>query len=140
MEFLISVSLILIIFMVMSLVIYQKYVAVTDIKVDIAGRHTANTIAENINEVSSVGHGYSQFFTLPAGIYGYSYITEFYKNEPTVFVKSEMTWSAPLFTANITCLMNICETSGDITRINVNSTKRVRVSNHDGIIYLEDSI
>ncbi len=140
MEFLISISLVLIIFMIMGIVIYQKYVGVTDTKIDIAGRHTADTIAENINEISSVGNGYSQFFTLPGEIYGDSYTVEFYKNEPAVFVKSGMTWSSPLFTTNITCLMSICETSGDITRINLNSTKKVRISNHEGVVYLEDSI
>ncbi len=140
MEFLIVISLVLIIFMIMNLVIYQKYVAVTDLKKNLEGRHTAKTIAENINEISSLGQGYSQYFTLLAAIYGDSYIVEFYKNEPTVFVKSEMTWSAPLFTANITCLMNTCETVGNVTVINVDSTKKVKVSNHEGIIYLEDVI
>lgn len=136
-EFLMATSLILIIFMIMGFVIYQKYVAVTDIKIDIAGRHIANIIAGNINEISGAGDGYSQYLNLPAGIYGNSYVVEFYKDEPTVFVRSEMTWSAPLFTTKINCNMAICSTSGGKIVMNINNSTMVKVINRNETIYLD---
>ena len=144
MEFLITVFLIMLLFIIMGFFIYQKYVTSTYIKLNIAGQQLTNSIADSINEISAVGDGYYQYITLPASIYGESYTVRFYKNEPTIFVYTDvMSWSAPLVTSNIGCgRRGICLTKYNDTNkeiyMHITNRTEVKLVNRCGAVLFGD--
>jgi len=140
-ELLITLSLTLLIFIIISFVIFQKFNATTDMKFDMRGQRIANSIAENINEIAIVGDGYSHYFTLPGDIQGLPYMIRFYANESIVEVNTlDMTWASSLSTPRVTCILDICSSDGKITTMQVNETRIVRIENIDGVIYLKSAI
>lgn len=135
----------------MSLLIYQRYARSTEIKTYMHGKRVANLIADNINEINTVGNGYYQYFTLPEKLYGNrNYTVSFFKDEPTVFVYGSsflsgitLYFSSPLNTVEVKCFMaecnNLCNSSPDETCLVVNDTMSIRVVNDDGIVFLAHS-
>jgi hypothetical protein len=65
-------------------------------------------VAENINEVVSVGDGYHKCFTLPGEIYGRRrYNISFYAGDPAVFLQTQdFTFISSLATPNVSCTIN----------------------------------
>lgn len=109
-EFLVVASVILLLFVIMGYVINQKMRQAYDIKLDVEGQSVANDIAAVINQVVSVGDGFSQKLVLPADVMDTGvYHVRFYADDPTVYVEAGgMTWSAPLYTTNVSCAIDEC--------------------------------
>lgn len=148
-EFIIVLAITVLIFMVMGIVIYQKYSRTAELKISMHGNRVARMIADNINEISAVGSGYSLILNLPARLEGgWNYTISFFRSEPTVFMHGGgfirgdiLYWSAPLYTENIVCLLpecnNLCNATPDETCLKVGDDSiDVRVVNEDGIIFL----
>jgi len=138
-ELLITLSLILLIFIIVGFVLFQKFNATTDMKFDMEGQRIANSIAEGINEIAIVGDGYSHYINLQGDIQGLDYTVRFYANESIVEVNTlDMTWTSPLSTPRVDCTLDICSSDGKIITMQVDSARRVRIENKDEIVYLKD--
>lgn len=140
MEFLITTALVLVVFTVSGLLINQKFVESTDVKVDIEGKSVVRRIAGNINAVSKAGNGYSTQFTLRGTLYGGNdYNVTFYDNEAAVWVYSgNNIWMAPLITTKIDCNPPTCSLAGGIKVIHIGGgMTKLAVENINGTISLE---
>jgi len=138
-EFIVILAIVILVFAVMGFVIYMKYVELSDLRLHMTGRRIANTLADNINQISIVGEGYSQFFTLYTRYPGDEFNITFYRKEPTVFVENiekEMTWYAPLLTTGVYCCLDICEMDENRTMIHLNSTLTTEVINYNNTVYI----
>ena len=136
-EFLIVTSLVLLILVVMGMVIFQKYSEWSALRLHVTGRNLADNLADGINEISIVGHGYSQYVTLYTRYPGDEFNVTFKEGNPIVFVEQEMTWHAPLLTSEVyCCLPNVCETAGDKTIVHINNTQSMRIINYQNKVYL----
>jgi hypothetical protein len=133
---------------VMGFFLYQKYVRSDELKILVHGNRVVNIIASNVNEINSVGSGYTQYFTLEDSLYGRrNYSVSFFQNESTVYLRGgsfvrgiELFWSAPISTINVGCLMSECNAgcnkSTSEVCLMINDTMNVRVTNQDGVVYL----
>ena len=139
MEFLITMSLILIIFIIIGFVIFQKFNSTTYMKFDIRGQDVANSIADGINGMAIAGDGYYLYFTLPGDIQGMPYTVSFYVNESMLELNAlDMTWASPMSTPRINCTMSICSSDDQKTVMSVNETRRITIENVDEVIYLKN--
>jgi len=141
-------SIVVVILSLMSLFVYQKYVRGSDLKIFVHGNRIINSIAGNVNEINAVGSGFSQHFTLPESLYGNrEYSVHFFRNESVVYLKGgsflrgvELSWSAPLSTVEVGCLLPECgvQCNGSSSEIclRVNGSMNVRVVNDNGVVYL----
>ncbi|MFH1788985.1 MAG: hypothetical protein ABH834_06365 [Candidatus Altiarchaeota archaeon] len=104
-EFMIVLGIVLVIFIIMGVIIQQKIVSSAEFKMEAQGRRVLYMVAENINEIASVGDGYHKCMTLPGEIYGgRSYRLLFYPDESTAFLETEdYIWSVPIATMNVSC-------------------------------------
>ncbi|MFH1721307.1 MAG: hypothetical protein ABH950_01740 [Candidatus Altiarchaeota archaeon] len=109
-EFMIVTSIILLLFVIMGYVVNQKMRQAHDLKLDISGDAVTDQIASAINEVVSVGDGFSQKLVLPSKIYSEDeYRVRFFPNDSSVYVEAgPMTWSAPLYTTGVSCAIEEC--------------------------------
>lgn len=135
-EALVVFALILLVFTAMGVVIHQKSLDVSDLRVHIIQRRIANTLAENINQMNIVGEGYSQHFTLYTRYPGDEFNITVYRGEPTVFVEKELTEHAPLLTSEVYCCLDICEMDENKTVMHLNSTLTLEVINDRGKIFI----
>lgn len=137
-EFLVVVSMMLILFILMGIVVYQKYAQWSDLQLYLTGRNIAKNLAENINQVSTVGEGYSEYFTISPRYPGDEFNITFKRREPTVFVNVDvMSWQAPLLTAEVYCCLKICDNSDpDKVVMKLNQTLKTRVINYQKKIYI----
>ncbi|MFC2154740.1 hypothetical protein ACFLRC_04595 [Candidatus Altiarchaeota archaeon] len=141
-EFMIVVSIILLVFIIMGYAINQKMREAYLLKFDISGRAVADQIADAINEIVSVGDGFSQKIVLPPRVYtAVNYTVHFYPDDPTVFVKAEdKTWSSPLYTTNISCAVEECRYKCNQTpeevclNVDKNRTIELEASNRMGSV------
>ncbi|MCK4491075.1 MAG: hypothetical protein KAU03_00520 [Candidatus Altiarchaeales archaeon] len=141
MEFLVTLSIVLLIFIVSLLVLFNKHVASNDLRLEISTKRLANTVADNINEISAVGPGYSQQFTIPGTLYGNrEYSLVFYRHETRVEINAGETSSSPLFTSNVGCSMTICNTSTKNITLTPTNQTRIRLWNSLGGICLQDPL
>ncbi len=138
-EFLVAFAIVVVIFLVFAVAMYQKSIQANEIKADMMGQRVANSIAEAINSVYIAGEGFSQTITLPEKISLSSYEVKFYRDEPTVFLFTEtQSWSAPLVMPYVNCTMSICEFSDNTATMHINSTLNVKVSYIEDKIYLSE--
>ncbi|MBD3260291.1 MAG: hypothetical protein GF334_01215 [Candidatus Altiarchaeales archaeon] len=115
-EFLVSVSAILIIFIVAGFFVFEKVIQITDYKVNIQGKRLSKSFADNINSVTAAGDGYSQRMYLPNYLYaGREYELVFYENDPRIHLHGssfstgdDLFFSAPLSTDLIECNLREC--------------------------------
>jgi len=139
MEFLVTMSLILMIFSVIGFVIFQKFTSTTYMKFDIEGQDIANSIAEGINWMAIAGDGYYLHLTLPGDIQGMPYTVSFYANESVLELSAlDMSWASPLSTPYVNCSLSICSFDGQKTTMNVNESMRIKIENNDEVIYLKN--
>lgn len=139
MEFLITMSLILLIFSIISFVIFQKFNSTTYMKFDIEGQDTAKSVAEGINAMAIAGDGYYLYLTLPGDIQGMPYTVSFYVNESMLELSAlDMTWSSPLSTPYVNCTMSICSSDDQKTTMAINESMRIKIENKDEVIYLKN--
>jgi hypothetical protein len=135
-EFLIVTSLVLLVLIVMGMVVFQKYSEWSALRLHVTGRNIANNLADGINEISIVGHGYSQYVNLYVRYPGDDFNVTFKKGNPIVFVEQEMTWHAPLLTSEVYCCTSLCSVEGDKTMMHINATQAMRIINYRNRIYL----
>ena len=137
-EFLLVTSLVLLVLVVMGIVLYQKYIECSDLRLYVTGRNIANTLAGHINQMSMVGDGYSESFRIQPRYPGDELNITFKKKEPTVFVSAqEMTWQAPLLTTEVYCCMPaICQNSPGKVVLYLNQTRTMRVINYQKKVYI----
>ena len=139
MEFLVTMSLILMIFSIISFVIFQKFNSTTYMKFDIEGQDTANSIADGINRMAIAGDGYYLYFTLPGDIQDMPYTVSFYVNESVLELNAlDMAWASALSTTHVNCTMSICSSDDQKTVMNVNETRKIKIENDDEVIYLKN--
>jgi len=147
-EFLVVLSIVVVILAMMGFFVYQKYVRGSELKIFVQGNRVINTVADNINEINAVGSGFSQYFTLPESLYGSrEYTIHFFENESLAYLKGgsflrgiELHWSAPISTVEVECLRSECNTGCNETPLDhclkVNGTMLVRAANDNGVVYL----
>lgn len=136
-EYLIVTSLILLFLVVMGVILYQKYTEWADLRMHLAGRTAANTMAESINQVVTSGDGYWQTFSVRSRYPGDEFNITFKRNEPTVFIDmQDMTMHAPLLTMNVTCCLPICVINGEKTILQLNNTLTTKVINRGNVIFI----
>jgi len=137
MEFLVAVSLVLLIFTITTLILYHRYTRAIDLKVYMDGSRVVNSVAYNLNEIVAVGDGYSQSFTLPGNVYGSPYNLSFFANEPNVFLSAlDFHWSVPIATNSIGCSLKSCtfdRATGEL-RISVGDTIPAKLTNNNGVV------
>jgi hypothetical protein len=141
-------SAVVVVMAIMMFFIYQKYIRSDELKILVHGNRVVNMVADNINEISIVGSGYSQYFTLPDSLYGgRNYTISFFQNESTIYLQGgsfvrgiELVLSVPVSTIKVDCLSAQCNAGCNKTPtdfcLKVNETMDLRVTNEDGIIYL----
>ncbi|MEA3255072.1 MAG: hypothetical protein U9Q22_04480 [Candidatus Altiarchaeota archaeon] len=135
-EFLVVLAIILTLFIILCSVIHQKHMDLSNLRLHMTGQRIANTLAENINQINTVGAGYSQYFTLYTRHPKDEFNITFYKNEPMVFVKKGLTWGAPLLTPEVYCCLDLCEVDENKTILHLNSTLTTEVINYNGKIFI----
>jgi hypothetical protein len=136
-EYLVVLSLILLFFVIMGVMLYQKYAEWANLRTYLAGRTAANTLAETIDQAVMSGDGYWQTFTIHSRYPGDEYNITFASKNPTVFVETEgMTLHAPILTGNINCTFSACSKTEDGFLLRLNDTVYLRASNRRNQIYL----
>ncbi|MBD3388486.1 MAG: class III signal peptide-containing protein [Candidatus Altiarchaeales archaeon] len=148
-EFMIVLGIVLTIFIILGYIVYRNYVKTSDLKVYIYGVRLANHIADNINTINAVGEGHSTSFSLPPSLYGNrGYSVSFYENSSTVYVVGTsfsrgggaVTFSSPISTANINCLLGECNMGCNTSRVEqciaVNRSLDIRLVKYQGGIYM----
>ncbi|MDD5112048.1 MAG: hypothetical protein PHG85_05850 [Candidatus Altiarchaeota archaeon] len=147
-EFMVVLSLVVLILVMMSIFLYQKFVRGDELKIFMHGSRIVSMLADNVNEINTVGDGYSKYITLPETLYGSrEYTVRFYQNEPTIYIKGgsflkgiTVTWSAPVSTIKVGCLVTECnqdcnKTPADFC-MNVNGSMELRATNDRGMVFL----
>ncbi len=144
-EFIITLSIVLILLVVMGVVIHQKNAEITAINIDVQGKRVTDSIADNINEIYTVGDGYSTTFSLPENLYGDTgYMVAFYRDEPRVSVETDngFSWSRPLATHEICCGASLCNCTENSTecffRANKNTTD-IKARNRNGVVIVGEN-
>jgi len=110
-EFTVVVSFVLLVFLVMTLVVFQKQSETYNFQVFLDAKRVASTVASNINMISQNGHGYYRYFSLPEKLYGYTdYDINFGRENLTesfLWINySDTTYSVPLITSNVVIYQN----------------------------------
>ena len=143
-EFLITISLVLLISIVMGALFHNKIILTSNFRKEIVVRDMVRELAENINTICMVGHGHSQYVTLPTSPLGDgSYEISLHRGEASVFIDmEEINKFAPLFTQQIECTMNACWTNktANKTYLEVRTPQRVRIANLLNSICLQDDL
>ncbi len=141
-EFLVTLSIILVISIVIGYLFYHKLVIITDIKKEIVAKRIIRGLAENMNDILMVGSGHSHQIILPKDIYGGGkYEIYFHNDEPSIFIKSgKINWFAPIFTQRIGCTMKRCKYKGNTTNILIENITNIRISNILNSVCLQDNL
>lgn len=71
-EFTVVVGFVMLMFLVILLVVFQKQAETYNLQVFIDAKKVASTIASNIDMISQNGHGYYRYFSIPEQLYGYT--------------------------------------------------------------------
>jgi len=135
-EFMVVTSIVLLTFMVMSFIIYFKYVEYSDLSLDLRGKEIAKKFAENINQMVIVGDGYAKYISLQVRYPGDEYNITVWRDKPELLVENRWDWSVPLLTSKVySCLPEAVSTC-EKTVITVNSSKRIPIENHNNRVYI----
>ncbi len=138
-EFLVTLSLVLILFIIIGFILLQRFNATTYMKFDIEGQDVANSIAGGINEMAITGDGYYLYLDPPGDIQGMPYTVSFYVNESILELRVlDMTWASSLSTPRINCTLSICSFNGRKTTMQINESIRIKIENRDEVIYLKN--
>jgi len=143
-EFLVTISLVLIISIVMGALFHNKIILTSNFKKEIVVREMVRELAENINTICMVGHGHAHYVTLPTSTLGdRSYELSLHHGEASVFIDmGEINKFAPIFTQRIECTMNDCWTNetADKTFLEVRKPTRLRIASLLDSICLQDDL
>ncbi len=142
------VGVVLMVFIILGYVVYRNFVKSNDLKIHIDGTRVANHVADSINTVNVLGDGYSTTSMVPGTLYGgRPYTVNFYENESAVYLMgsgfstgSELTFSSPLYTSQIECLLpgcaSGCNQTGGEQCLQVNDSMTVKLTGWGGSVYL----
>ncbi|OYT53559.1 MAG: hypothetical protein B6U72_05500 [Candidatus Altiarchaeales archaeon ex4484_2] len=144
MEFLTTISLVLVIAIVMGFLFHNKVILTSNFRKEIVARDIVKELAENINSICVVGHGHSHYVTLPTNPLGDGrYEISLHSDEASVFIDMEdINKFAPTFTQRMECTMGDCwtnQTAGK-TYLGVGKPTRVRIANLLDSICLQDDL
>ena len=103
MEYILVVGFLMLIFMGVLLIIYEKNSEIVQTKVFLDAKKISNSIVTNINTISVQGSGYYRYFTVPEKLYGDNdYEIAIYGNSVELRWGIEpFTWSKSPITANV---------------------------------------
>jgi hypothetical protein len=147
-EFMIVLSLVMVVFMIVGYIIYRDYVKSNDLKIYISGVRLANHIADQISAINAVQDGHSTKLILPRSVYGgINYTVNFYKNESAVFIEgsgfssgSGVRYSSPISTSDVNCLLpecaNICNVTDREQCLQVTHQMEVRLVKDTGGVFM----
>jgi hypothetical protein len=135
-EFLVVVSMLLILLGVAGLGLYKMYTEYVDLSLEMMGRDITLRMAENINQLVIVGDGYQKNFYLNTRYPGDEFNITISKTDSGVFVENERWWSLPLLTNKVYCCNVSCGTDGENMTMRLNTTKMVQMVNHQGMIFV----
>lgn len=103
-EFSVVISFVLLVFLVVLLIVFQKQTDAYQLQVFLDAKKVTQSVADNINMISRNGHGYYRYFSVPDDLYGY---TEYNITAAEKFVGIEygdQTWATPIITNDVTIL------------------------------------
>ena len=111
MEYILVMGIVMLIFMVVLMVIYEKNSEIVQTKIFLEAKVVTNSIATNINTISVQGDGYYKYFTIPEKLYGETdYNITLYINSVELRWGDSpdyyYTWSKSLITANVNGSVN----------------------------------
>jgi len=135
-EFLVVVSILLLLLGVVGVGLYKMYVEYADLSLEMMGRDITLRMAENINELVIVGDGYSKNFNLNTRYPGDEFNITISKTDRGVFVESTRTWSMSLLTNKVYCCNLSCSTDGENMTIRLNTTQMVQMVNYQNMIFV----
>ncbi len=103
-EFSVVISFVLLVFLVILLIVFQKQTDAYQLQVYLDAKRVTQSVADNINMISRNGHGYYRYFSVPDYLQGY---TEYNITEAGKFLAVEygtQTWATPIITNDVTIL------------------------------------
>jgi len=101
-EFTVVVGFVMLIFLVLLMMAFQKQSESYDLQVFLDAKKVVSIVVSNIDMISQNGNGYYRYFSVPSQLYGYTdYGLEISENFLWINY-SGMTYSAPLITNNVT--------------------------------------
>jgi hypothetical protein len=136
-EFLVVVSMLLILLGVAGMGLYKMYTEYADLSLEMMGRDITLRMAENINQLVIVGDGYQKNFYLNTRYIGDEFNITISKTGQGVFVENEdRRWSLPLLTNKVYCCNVSCSTDGENMTLRLNTTQMVRMVNYQNMIFI----
>jgi hypothetical protein len=135
-EFLVVVSMLLILLGVAGMGLYKMYTEYVDLSLEMMGRDITLRTAENINQLVIVGDGYQKNFYLNTRYPGDEFNITISKTDQGVFVENERRWSLPLLTNKVYCCNLSCGTDGENMTVRLNTTQMVRMVNYQNMIFI----
>lgn len=103
-EFTVVISFVLLVFLVVLFIVFQKQVDSYQMKVYLDAKKVSHSIADNINMISRNGHGYYRYFSVPEYLHGYTEYTITVADKFIEIGYDNQNWAAPVITNNITIL------------------------------------
>ncbi len=101
-EFTVVVTFVMLVFLIMLLVVFQKQSEAYNFQVFIDAKKVVSTIASNIDMIAQNGHGYYRYFFVPAQLHGYNDYDVEVKGNFLWINYTDNTYSVPLITNNVT--------------------------------------
>jgi hypothetical protein len=135
-EFLVVVSMLLILLGVAGMGLYKMYVEYVDLSLEMMGRDITLRMAENINQLVIVGDGYQKNFYLNTRYIGDEFNITISKTGQGVFVENDRRWTLPLLTNKVYCCNLSCSTDGENMTMRLNTTQMVQMVNHQNMIFI----
>lgn len=103
-EFSVVVGFVVLIFLIIVLVVFQKQSEAFNFQVSIDAKKVTTTIADNINMLAQNGHGYYRYFSVPEQLYGLTNYTINVDGNSLWISYLDETWSVQLLTNDIAIL------------------------------------
>jgi hypothetical protein len=126
-EFNVVVSFVLLLFLIILLISFQKQDEMNDLQVFLDAKRVAQTLADNIDMISRNGDGYYRYFSLPEYLHGHL-AYEINTSDNFVWINyTDTTWATSIITSNVTIL-----------HIEMGEDKRNCIINEHGGILIND--
>jgi hypothetical protein len=101
-EFSVVTGFVLLIFLLVLIMVFQKQSETHDFQVFLDAKRVASIVSGNINMISQNGHGYYRYFSVPKQLYGYTDYNMAIADNFLEISYTGTTWSVQLPTNNVT--------------------------------------
>ncbi len=101
-EFSVVISFVLLVFLVVLLIVFQKQTDAYQLQVYLDAKKVTQSIADNINMISRNGHGYYRYFSVPDYLRGYTEYNITVAGKFLAIEYSTQTWATPIISNNVT--------------------------------------